>query len=166
MHRADYAAAVEHFAECERLAAEDQDPYGAMLGVFNTAYAHLWAENFDEARVLFEKALPMGEALGAADVIGGSINALALILQADGELEPALDRFRQSAAVAEQNNNLIGLAEARGNIAQTLAALNRPAEARSVFLAALEAAEQLGDRRLQADLQSDLDALLDAGTVA
>ncbi|MEV6412508.1 tetratricopeptide repeat protein [Kribbella sp. NPDC051718] len=165
MHRADYAAAVEHFAECERLAAEDQDPYGAMLAVFNTAYAHLWAENFDDARALFEKALPMGEALGAADVIGGSINALALILQADGQLEPALDRFRQSAAVAEQNDNLIGLAEARGNIAQTLVALNRPAEARAVFLAALEAAEQLGDKRLQADLQADLDALLAAGTV-
>lgn len=166
MNRGDYAAAVDHFVECERLAAEDQDPYGAMLAVFNTAYAHLWAENFGQAKILFEKALPMGEALGAADVTGGSINALALILQADGQLEPALARFRESAALAERNKNLIGLAEARGNIAQTLVALGRPAEARPVFLAALEAAEQLGDQRLQADLQADLDGLLAAGTDA
>lgn len=166
MDRADYDAAVSYFAECEQIAAEDEDPYGGMLAVFNTAFAYLEAKDHDHAQAFFEKALPMADALGATDVIAGCINALAHIMQANGQLEPALARFSESAALARDTGNLLGLAHASGNIAQTLDELGRPAEARSAFLAALEAAEQLGDPHLQADLQSQVDRLHAAETIA
>lgn len=163
MVRGDHEAAVRYLAECEEMAVEDEDPYGAMLAVFNTAYAHLYAENLEHAETYFQKALPMSEELDAVDVKAGCINALALILQAGGQLEQALVQFRESAALAKQTGNLIGLAHAYGNVGKTLSQLGRRAEARTVFLAALEAAEELGDPLLQAELQVELDGLVASG---
>jgi tetratricopeptide (TPR) repeat protein len=164
LDRGDHQAAVIHFAECERLAAEEGDPYGAMLATYNSGFAYLYAENLPQARVSFEKALPMSRDVGATEVEAGSTNMLAKIMQMDGQPEQALAKFHESAAMAKETNNLTVLAHAHGNIGETLAQLGRPTEARSAFLTALQVADQLGDPVLRADLEMGLDQIPTAET--
>jgi tetratricopeptide (TPR) repeat protein/transcriptional regulator with XRE-family HTH domain len=164
LDQGDHESAVIHFAECEGIAAEVGDSYGAMLATHNSGFAYLSAGNLSRARAAFEKALAMSRQVGATEISAGSINMLAKIMQLDGQPEQALARFRESAALAQETNNLTVLAHAQGNIAETLAQLGRPGEAGSAFRAALRVADELGDPVLRADLQTGLDQLATEGT--
>jgi tetratricopeptide (TPR) repeat protein/transcriptional regulator with XRE-family HTH domain len=158
----DLDAAVRHYSECAQIAAEDNDLYGGMLAAFNMGLAHLRAEDLDRATASFEKALPLSRQLDAADVMAGCIGALARIMQLNGDLEQALVRFRESATLAKATDNLMGLAETYGNIGFTLEQLGQITEAKEAFVLAVRTAEELGDLRLQADLQVELDRLVQA----
>ncbi len=164
LDRGDYEVAAINFAECEQIAAEVGDPYGAMLATHNSGFAHLYAENLVAARTSFEKSFTMSRSLDVAEITAGSTNMLAKLLQLDGKPEEALAKFHQGADIAKQDNNLVTFAHAYGNIGETLTELGRPAEARAAFRTALQAADELGDPILVADLQAALDQLGPAGS--
>jgi tetratricopeptide (TPR) repeat protein len=158
MDQGDNATAVVRFAECAQIAEEDDDPYGAMLAVYNCGYAYMLSEKLDDARAAFEKALTMGHKLQAVDVTTGCVGALAEILRLSGDPEGALVRFREGVVLAVEANDLVGQLAGHDAIARTLIQLGRPDEAKSAYLSALQAAEQLGDPRLP-ELQTALDQL-------
>ncbi len=161
--RGEDDAAVLLFAECAAIAEEDGDEYGAMLALLNAGFVHLRAESVDQARVAFEKVLPISRRLRSTDVEAACIGALAEILRLTGHPEQALDRFRESVLLAEQTGNPNGQISGHEAVAKTLVQLGRTAEARSAYLSALRIAEELGDPRLL-ELQSAIDQLDPART--
>lgn len=158
MDQGDNDTAVVRFAECAQIAEEDDDPYGAMLAVYNSGYANLLSDKLDEARVAFEKALAMSQKLQADEISTGCGGALAEIMRLTGDPEGALVRFREGVAHAVEANNLIGQVAGNDAIAKTLIQLGRPAEAKSAYQLAVKAAEELGDPRLP-ELQAALEKL-------
>ncbi|GAA1552146.1 XRE family transcriptional regulator [Kribbella hippodromi] len=159
MDLGDNESAMRYFEECARIAAEDGDRYAAMIATLNFGFAAMRSGRLDDARTAFERAITMSSELSAPAVEASSTGALGEIYRLSGDLTSALTHFRESYAVATRINEANHQLAAQEAVAQTLAALGRPSEAREAYRAAAELAAQLGDpreRELHAALE-DLD---------
>ncbi len=158
MDLGDNATAIAHFQECAEIAAQDRDGYAAAVADLNLGFAHLRADRVEEAGAYFESALAASQRLGLAEIEAASTGGLAETLRLTGRHEQALDRFRESLALGEKSNDPRQQLAALSSIATTLAQLERPDEARTAYLSAVEIAQHRGDPQLE-ELQTALDEL-------
>jgi tetratricopeptide (TPR) repeat protein len=159
-------SAVRDLAEAERWyqrsleMREEQQPHGRARGLgqlgivayerFNEALAARrpekeLIEHLDAALRSCHEALELIPP-DAVNDLAVTHNLLGLICSRAGDLDRALPHYQHSIRYREEQGDLYGAAQTRGNVAITLAKVGRLADARAYALAALRNYETYGDR--------------------
>lgn len=108
--------ALKYFMESAQLYEKNNKSLAQALSYFEIAMIHHKAENLEEAKIYYEKALALGKDSLDHRIRINCYNGFALIHRTQGELAASIDAFRKAYKVAEAKNDGVWMGILAGNI--------------------------------------------------
>ncbi|WP_250007512.1 BTAD domain-containing putative transcriptional regulator [Actinoplanes sp. M2I2] len=136
--QADHLDAVDNYEHALRLFESLDDRPAQVIVLYCLADAQVHLGRPDTGMTLAHRALSIAEALGDPEGLGLSHEALALSLEADGDLSAALTAWKQANEIYRQMGWRMNQTEALTHQGDTALALGDPAQARAAWRQALE----------------------------
>ena len=97
---ADPTGAQGVFERSKELARRSGDDYGFARAVFTLAYVHVWQDDYEQARALFEEARQIGERVHFGEAVAWRLGGLAVINYFAGEYTDCRDLAAPAIAAA------------------------------------------------------------------
>jgi adenylate cyclase len=153
--RGEREKAVEHFQGGLNLLAREPESAEAALLYHELGRLHFRIGDDQQAIVWAQKALELGQRLGAPEVLSHASNTLGVSMARRGELEEGIAKVEQSLQIALQHDLLPAACRAYTNLGMLLAAVDRE-RALSYCHEGLALAKKIGDLSQQSWLYASM----------
>ena len=164
LRRGDVTAARVNFEEALICAEELGDQWGIGLVAGQLGLLQLRSGNHQQARSYIERALAVNEAIRNTPGIVNDLDYLGQLSLATGDMEAAAQDFERGLALAEGSHFRLRVPYLKTQLATVKLALGQAPAAVKLATDALDVAEELGQRALQAEALTLLgQALVDEG---